>query len=374
MADYSQYQGPNPEWEALTRTTVLPPVGLGPGETPESYQASRNALREAISRKELETEGEFLHASLLNQVCWETHQIPTRDNSTIPVRIYKPKDTSASTPPLPVYFFLHGGGYLFGSLDTEDANCSRVIASSPSPLMVVHANYRHTPQFKYPTPHNDAWDAFLWLGRNIASLGGDRQQVIVGGISAGAGLAASVVLRAQQPAESGSAVHHDMHIVGQLLMIPWLIPTRNYPLDLIVSKDRSSYVQNIQAPILPETQMKMFIDLLDAPVSEPVDVYLCPSLAPDQTLGCTPKTVVVVAGMDPLRDEALLYADRLETNRVPTKVHVFPGLPHGFRRFNGLDASARWDELVTEGLHWCMSDSRTSTRTTESPRAGVKMG
>ncbi|KAJ5474695.1 hypothetical protein N7475_004261 [Penicillium sp. IBT 31633x] len=359
MADYSQYQGPNPEWEKFTQTTTMPPVGLGPGETPANYRTSRNATGEAISKEELKTEG------LLEKVDWQDKEIPTRDQTTIPVRIYKPKNISPSTK-LPVYFFFHGGGYLFGSLDTEDANCCRVFTSSKFPLIVVHANYRHTPEHKYPTPQNDTHDALLWLEKNIESLGGDRESVIVGGISAGAGLASSVVLRAQQAV---SPANDDLKIIGQVLMIPWLIPTRNYPFHLLASKDRSSYVQNIAAPVLPESQMNMFTNLLDAPCTEQIDESLCPSLAPGEKLRSIPKTIVVAAGMDPLRDEALLYADKLKKNGVPTHVHVFPGLPHGFRRFKNLQASKRWDQVITQGLEWCLSDDSTSALHVELPSA-----
>ncbi|KAJ5521060.1 hypothetical protein N7463_001513, partial [Penicillium fimorum] len=406
MADYSQYQGPNPEWEAFTRTSTISPVGLSPGESLSNYRASRNKVRETISKREMETEGRLPHfflptvtyarlsfamtvqlsytinisiqhnitpfqylvapnkeLGLLEKVYWEDNEISTRDQCTIPVRIYKPKNIAPSTK-LPVYLFFHGGGYMFGSLDTEDANCSRVIALSTFPLIVVHANYRHTPEYKYPIPHCDAYDAFLWLDKNIDSLGGDREKLIVGGISAGAGLAASVVLRARQ---ATSPPDNDLKIVGQLLMIPWLIPTRKYPFHLLASKDRSSYFQNIEAPVLPETQMKLFTNLLGAPDTELIDEKLCPSLAPDENLKSTPKTVVVAAGMDPLRDEALLYADRLQTVGVPTDVHVFPGLPHGFRRFKELQASRRWDEVITEGLRWCLSDNCTSSLKLELP-------
>lgn len=176
---------------------------------------------------------------------------------------------------------------------------------------MVHASYRHTPHFKYPTPQNDAWDAFLWLTRNICSLGGDSNRVIVGGISSGGGLAASVVLHAQ---EAKLPVDQGLRIIGQLLMIPWLIPTKSYPFHLLKSPDISSYVQNIHAPNLPRKQLEMFVDLLDAPDSCFADRLLCPPLAPNEKLKGLPKTAVVVAGMDPLRDEALLYGDKLTDN------------------------------------------------------------
>ncbi|KIW94699.1 uncharacterized protein Z519_04676 [Cladophialophora bantiana CBS 173.52] len=356
MADYSQYQGPNPEWEEFVRVTEIPPVGLAPGETATDLRQSRNALREKASKIELQTSG------LLEKVSWRDADIPTRDNSTIPARVYQPKGVDLSaTGPLPVYVFFHGGGYLFGSLETEDANCARVIAMSPVPVIVVHVNYRHTPDFRYPTQHNDAWDAFLWLSKNITSIGGDREKVIVGGISAGGGLAASVVLRGQD--QQHSAV--DLKIIGQMLLIPWILHPKAYPFELLVSKERSSFVQNADAPILPHTQINMFIDIFDSIDTDPTDILLNPPLAPDEKVKGMPRTVIVAAGMDPLRDEALLYADKLNRNGVSTQVYVFPGLPHGFRRFDSLKASARWDEVIVEGIQWCLSDNLESSTKVE---------
>ncbi|KIW63045.1 hypothetical protein PV04_09923 [Phialophora macrospora] len=360
MADYSQYQGPNPEWEQFTQGTVLPPVGLAPGETLVDYQRSRNALREKDSRVEMERSG------LSEKVSWEDVSIPTRDASTIPARIYKTKRDSdgSATAPLPVYLFFHGGGYLFGSIESEDANCSRVVAMSPyDSVIVVHVNHRHTPAFKYPVPHHDAWDAFLWLDKNITSIGGDCNKVIVGGISAGGGLAASVVLHAQELPSSGL----NITVAGQLLLIPWLVHPKAYPFDMLASKERSSFVQNSDAPILPLAQITIFTDALSGPDTDPTDIYLSPLFASDEKIRGMPKTVFVVAGMDPLRDEALLYADKLKRNGVPAKVNIFPGLPHGFRRFGSLKASARWDELIVEGIQWCLSDNLENSTQVELP-------
>ncbi|KAL1955021.1 hypothetical protein VTO42DRAFT_312 [Malbranchea cinnamomea] len=71
-----------------------------------------------------------------------------------------------------------------------------------------------------------------------------------------------------------------------------------------------------------------------------------------------PPTVFGVAGRDPLRDEALVYAKLLSENGVPTKVDVYPGVPHGFRRYgDGLpSACKRWDETIYEGIKWALSE------------------
>jgi hypothetical protein len=55
----------------------------------------------------------------------------------------------------------------------------------------------------------------------------------------------------------------------------------------------------------------------------------------------------------------------LTVDRVPVKAHVFPGLPHGFMRFDALPSSRRWDELVVESIKWSLSDPEKATLDSE---------
>jgi acetyl esterase/lipase len=78
-------------------------------------------------------------------------QNSTRDGQTIPIRVYRPRD-AADTISFRCTFF-HGGGYLFGTFSSEDANCARIVTALP--IVAVSVCYRHTP-FKHPTQYNDA--------------------------------------------------------------------------------------------------------------------------------------------------------------------------------------------------------------------------
>ncbi len=138
-------------------------------------------------------------------------------------------------------------------------------------------------------------------------IGGDKNQLLLGGVSAGGGLAASVVLRENQLSSGRGRIR------GQILCIPWLIHPDAYPFDLLASKEISSYHQNITAPILPRTQIDLFIGLLD--VKDPTDPSVSMGNVENRDVVGMSKTAVLVAGMDPLRDEALLYAEKLTKNR-----------------------------------------------------------
>ncbi|PLB51440.1 putative lipase/esterase [Aspergillus steynii IBT 23096] len=347
MADFSLYTGPSEEWLALKATLPAPPdfVSL------DVLKAEANAGREAIAAKALVTEG------LQSQVAFQDYSIPARDGVTLQARTYRPASLPP-TQPLPVYIHFHGGGYFLGTLASEDAICSRIVVgltAESTPVVVVNVNYRHTPEHKYPIAWNDAEDAFHWVHDHLTEIGGDADQVIVGGISAGAHLTASLVLA--QHLGTDEALLKRPKVKGQVLMIPSLVSRGCYAGQLAKLKDPrvSSYVQNEHAPILPASRVDFFIGLLE-PFGVDKDLRLNPGNAtPDQVKGMPP-TTFGVAGRDPLRDEGLLYAMLLAENGVPTDVNVFTGLPHGFRRHGALSESKRWDAVMNQGIKWALGD------------------
>lgn len=89
---------------------------------------------------------------------------------------------------------MHGGGFLFGCLESSAAECARIAADLA--VVVCHVEYRHTDVASYPAQHDDAWAAFRWAVESAADWGVDEKCVIVSGESAGANLAVGVAVRA----------------------------------------------------------------------------------------------------------------------------------------------------------------------------------
>jgi acetyl esterase/lipase len=181
MCDFSQYGGPSEEWLAVEKT--LPALTFDTSQDPAALKKSVNEQREQLGAQAMKMLGDKVHMV--------THSIPTRDGSTIEARSYRPvsKDQSET---LPVYLYFHGGGFIFGTLGTEDAACASIAVKTG--VVVLHVNYRHTPEHTFPTPFYDAQDGFAWMHKNMATIGGDPSQVVVGGISAGGQLTASLIL------------------------------------------------------------------------------------------------------------------------------------------------------------------------------------
>ncbi|EAU37572.1 conserved hypothetical protein [Aspergillus terreus NIH2624] len=331
MADFSEYTGPSAEWVALEPTLPAPP-----DLSVEELKAASNKFREQAAAQAMVDEG------LSPQVIIRDYAIPTRDGQSIEAATYRPS-ALPETQRLPVYIHLHGGGFLLGTLRSEDAICSRVVAplaAAGHPVVVVNVNYRHTPEHGYPTAWNDAEDAFHWVHEHLAQIGGDGDSVVVGGISAGGWLTASLVLAQHRGKDESLA-------------------RRPRVLARLRDPSVSSYVQNETAPILPVTRAKLFMDLLKVTGGEELerDLRLSPGNATADEVKGLPPATFGIAGRDILRDEGLLYAQLLSENGVPTDVNVFSGLPHGFRRYgNKLSESKRWDSVICEGIKWTLSN------------------
>src|SRR5271168_2871366 len=107
----------------------------------------------------------------------------------VPVRVYA-KEHGGLRPAL-VYF--HGGGFVFGNLDTHDAVC-RALAKE-SGAVVISVDYRLAPEHKFPAAVEDSYAATIWVAANAERLGIDAQRIAVGGDSAGGNLATVVAMR-----------------------------------------------------------------------------------------------------------------------------------------------------------------------------------
>lgn len=347
MCDFTQYGGKSEEWLALEASLPPPPTFANVYER----QRAVNRGREEVSAEDME--------QLAPSMRLKDHSILARDGGTLEARSYRPAKIEDNAR-LPIYIHLHGGGYFFGSLSSEDAISSRIALGAG--VTVVNVNYRHTPDATFPTAWNDVEDAFYWVHDHIDELRGNSDQVLVGGISAGAQLAAALVLRQNIASPD---ILPKPKIAGQILMIPALVHSGSYQsqLDQLSDPSVSSYIENEHAPILSQKVIQFFTGLLKFPVPDPENEDFRFNTGNASTLQVRglPPTVFGIAGLDPLRDEGLLYGKKLAEAGIATDIHVFKGLPHGFRRYGKqLSESARWDKVMENGIRWAISNPEPS--------------
>ncbi|EDU40595.1 alpha beta hydrolase fold-3 domain containing protein [Pyrenophora tritici-repentis] len=339
--DFLQYGGPSEEWLAVEKT--LPALTFDLSMDPVALRTAVNSEREIRASEVMEL--------LAPQVHFKNYTIPTRDGSTVEARTYRSVEKDA-TEKLPVYIYLHGGGFIFGTLNTEDPLCAQTAINTGA--VVLNVNYRHTPEHTFPTVWHDSQDAFAWLHSNINSIGGDSSKVVVGGVSAGGQLAASLAL--EQHLGKSEVTKHLPRLAGQILIIPPLAALSTYDQGPGKKLKSSSHIENEHAPILPKKTMEFFTSLLKAGDPDLKDTKLNIVNATEEEVKGFPPTVFGIAGLDPLRDEGLLYAKLLSEANVPTDITLFKGVPHGHRRFGkALKSSEHWDKCVEEGILWVLS-------------------
>ncbi|MEO8693882.1 MAG: alpha/beta hydrolase [Acidimicrobiales bacterium] len=231
-------------------------------------------------------------------------QGPPGDPDVI-VRIYSPP---ASATPRPCCYWIHGGGYIFGTIDMSDARC--VQTAETLDCVVVSVDYRLAPESPFPAPVEDCYAGLAWTAAHADELGIDRERVVVVGQSAGGGLAAALALLVRDRAE--------IPLCYQLLIYP-MIDDRN----TTTSSQLVTKVWTREANLLG---WRCYLG--QEPGVGDVSPYAAPARAEDLR-GLAP-TFIGVGTLDVFRDENIVYAQRLLAAGVPTELHVYPGAPHGF--------------------------------------------
>lgn len=316
MCDFSEYGIPSQEWLQVEEN--LPSAAADKDQSVADLRTASNLNRERVSRSDM--------SELGTKVLMKDFSIPTRDGQALGARTYRPVNTDDEL--MPIYIHFHGGGFLFGTLQSEDAICSRIALATR--VVVLNVNYRHTPEYTYPTAWNDAEDALTWLCQSTDGksnrIMGDVTQLVIGGVSAGGYLTAALV---QSVLRGELDVPSTVRIRGQVLMIPCLVSTLCYESQLKqIKKPRmSSYRQAENAPILNKERKKLFGDLLKVDNPDPQDLRLNPAHISSREVGRLPPTILGIAGNDPLRDEGLLYGKLLSENGSVHKV-LSSSLPH----------------------------------------------
>ena len=239
----------------------------------------------------------------------------------LPLRFYTPRGLKG---PAPALVFFHGGGWIYGNLDSHDALC-RFLAEEAQ-VRVIAVDYRLGPEAPFPAAWDDCWAAWKWISEHAQGLGIDPSRIAVGGDSAGGNLAAITALHAagEDPSTgSGQAASPAL----QLLIYP--------ATDFVeVSASRETYADGFFLT-------KAFMDLAQENYlvgnEDKSDRRLSP-LHHDPT-GVAP-AYVVTAGFDPLLDEGRAYADKMVEAGVQVEYVCEDGLIHGFANMVGFGSSA----------------------------------
>ena len=225
----------------------------------------------------------------------------------LPVRIYRPASAPADAP-LPALVYAHGGGWVFGNLDSHDVLCAQLALEAG--IAVFHVDYRLAPEARFPGAFDDVVAALKWVAANGASVGIDPTRLAIGGDSAGGNLAAAVSIWARD--------HGGPKLLMQLLA---------YPVTDAVARTES-YRHFEDGYGLNAVTMEWFFDHYTPDRTNRGDWRVSPLRA--ASLAGLPPALVVTAGYDPLRDEGRAYAWRLQQEGTQADLVEFGGMLHGF--------------------------------------------
>jgi acetyl esterase len=225
---------------------------------------------------------------------------------TLSGRLYTP---ARSAEKLPVLVYLHGGGWVAGSVATHDPFCR--LLSEAANVITLSVEYRLAPEHPHPEALEDALAAVRWAANNAAQWGGDAGRLALGGDSSGGHLAAVTANRL-------CATHEGPALRGLLL----LYPVTDHP-----NGNHLSYTENATGYGLEAKLMRWFWEQYarglspDDPEVSPLRLHKVPPLPP---------TLVATAEYDVLRDDGTAYAEKLGTTGIAvTHLHA-PDMHHNF--------------------------------------------
>jgi acetyl esterase/lipase len=218
---------------------------------------------------------------------------------------------AGATAPVPCLYYIHGGGMMLG--DNRSGGTPTALEHAEAlGAALISVEYRLAPETPHPGPVEDCYAGLAWTVEHAPELGIDPERLIVGGASAGGGLAAAVALLARD--------RNGPRISGQMLLCPMLDDRNDTP---------SSYqmaglgIWDHAANAVGWTAL-----LGDARGGADVSPYAAPARATD--LSGLPPAFIDVGSAETFRDEDVAYASRIWLAGGDAELHVWPGGFHGF--------------------------------------------
>ena len=243
----------------------------------------------------------------------ESEKTITADGYTITLNIVRPEGVQGI---LPVFIFIHGGGWVLGDYPTHKRMVRDLVVLSG--FAAVFVNYTRTPDAQYPQAINEIYAATKWVAEHGNAIGVDGKNLAVVGNSVGGNMSTVTTLMAK---EKGGP-----HIKLQILL--WPIVDADFETD--------SYHQFGDKRFLTVPTMKWMYDMYIADPEKRKDIYASPLRATVEQLKGLPPALVVVAESDVLHDEGTAYGRKLNEAGVDVTLVQYDGMIHDFGLLNGL--------------------------------------
>ncbi|KIW03337.1 uncharacterized protein PV09_05547 [Verruconis gallopava] len=282
-------------------------------------------------------------------------QVPAHDGWQSPTKIVRPRTHVDADRSLIVHFY--GGGMIVGEPD-QLLSVARTFAGTYGAVVAL-PSYRLVPDVRFPIQAKDAWEVLVWLSRNAeAELGAKLDNgFIVGGVSAGAALASVCGGLAMFPdaADAQEAPMLAKPLTGQFLSVPSVAMDETVPIEykqFFTSRDENRHVDGFNTSALDDVFRSLGCD-------DYRSLWFSPfaTLVQREPVNKIP-TYLDCCGLDPLRDDAIVYEKVLKSRGVPTKLYLFSEDKHS--SWTTLDAPTKAraptiKEAQMEGMKWLLT-------------------
>ncbi|EMF0073158.1 alpha/beta hydrolase [Enterococcus hirae] len=263
----------------------------------------------------------------------EDLKVDTGKWGSINVRFVRPE---GNTDKLPVIFYIHGAGWVFGSAQTHDKLIRELAVRTNS--VVVFPEYSRSPEAKYPTAIEQSYAVLQKLSELAESKGLDLTELAVAGDSVGGNMATVMTILTKE--------RQGLPIQKQLLFYP--VTDANFTTD--------SYQEFAENYFLTKEGMKWFWDQYTTDDSERSEITASPLRATSEDLADLPPALILTGEADVLRDEGEAYARKLRDVGVAVTQVRFQGMIHDFVMVNSLDQTNATRAAMLLATQWLQQD------------------
>jgi acetyl esterase/lipase len=243
----------------------------------------------------------------------ESEKTITADGHTVKLNIVRP---AGATGTLPVFIFIHGGGWILGDYPTHKRMVRDLVVLSGAAAVFV--NYTPSPEARYPQAINEIYAATKWVAENGSEINVDGKRLAVVGNSVGGNMTAATTLMAK--AKGGPDI--------KLQIMMW--PVTDY------NPERESWKQFGEDRFLTASLMKWMFDQYTTDAAQRKEIFHSPLQATADQLKGLPPALIQVAENDILRDEGEAYGRKLDEAGVKATTIRYNGMIHDFGLLNGL--------------------------------------